>query len=86
MGLTYDRYSSEAQTNSSFEIVELRELVELLITKESLSLKTIEFQRLPILCASGVVDHIDDYIFNEKLVLVGEDGAKWGKEIKQPLS
>jgi type I restriction enzyme S subunit len=28
--------------------------------------------------ASGVVDHVDDYIFDERVVLVGEDGAKWG--------
>ena len=28
--------------------------------------------------ASGVVDYVDDYIFDERVVLVGEDGAKWG--------
>jgi type I restriction enzyme S subunit len=28
--------------------------------------------------ASGVVDYIDDYIFDERVILVGEDGAKWG--------
>jgi type I restriction enzyme S subunit len=27
--------------------------------------------------ASGIVDYVDDYIFDERLVLVGEDGAKW---------
>jgi type I restriction enzyme S subunit len=32
----------------------------------------------PYYGASKIVDWIDDYIFNEKLVLVGEDGAKWG--------
>jgi type I restriction enzyme S subunit len=32
----------------------------------------------PYYGASGIVDYIDDYIFNERLVLVGEDGAKWG--------
>ena len=31
----------------------------------------------PYYGASGVVDWIDDYIFDERLVLVGEDGAKW---------
>jgi type I restriction enzyme S subunit len=28
--------------------------------------------------ASGVVDYVEDYIFDERVVLVGEDGAKWG--------
>jgi len=31
----------------------------------------------PYYGASGVVDFVDDYIFDERLVLVGEDGAKW---------
>lgn len=80
LGLTYDRYSSEAQTNSSFEIVELRELVELLDNKRKPISKNNRISGdYPYYGASGVVDHIDDYIFNEKLVLVGEDGAKWGK-------
>lgn len=29
--------------------------------------------------ANGVTGRIDSYIFDEKLVLIGEDGAKWGK-------
>jgi len=32
----------------------------------------------PYYGASGIVDYIDNYIFDERLVLVGEDGAKWG--------
>jgi len=32
----------------------------------------------PYYGASGVVDHINQYLFDEPLVLVGEDGAKWG--------
>jgi type I restriction enzyme S subunit len=31
----------------------------------------------PYYGATGVVDYVDDFIFNEPLVLVGEDGAKW---------
>ncbi|MFB9084505.1 restriction endonuclease subunit S [Deinococcus wulumuqiensis] len=33
----------------------------------------------PYYGASGIVDYVDQYIFDEPLVLVGEDGAKWGK-------
>jgi type I restriction enzyme S subunit len=32
----------------------------------------------PYYGASGVVDHIDDYLFDETLVLLGEDGAQLG--------
>ena len=31
----------------------------------------------PYYGASGIVDYVDDFIFDERLVLVGEDGAKW---------
>lgn len=33
---------------------------------------------IPYYGASGVLDYVRDYIFDEKLVLLGEDGAKWG--------
>ena len=32
----------------------------------------------PYYGATGVQDYVADYIFDEPLVLVGEDGAKWG--------
>lgn len=32
----------------------------------------------PYYGASGIVDYVQDYIFDERLLLVGEDGAKWG--------
>ena len=32
----------------------------------------------PYYGASGIIDYIDDYIFDERLLLIGEDGAKWG--------
>jgi type I restriction enzyme S subunit len=33
--------------------------------------------KYPYYGATGIVDYVDDYIFNETLVLIGEDGAKW---------
>ncbi|WP_232507049.1 restriction endonuclease subunit S [Idiomarina piscisalsi] len=33
----------------------------------------------PYFGASGVLDYVDDFIFDEELVLLGEDGAKWGE-------
>ncbi len=32
----------------------------------------------PYYGASGIVDYVNEYIFDERLLLVGEDGAKWG--------
>ena len=32
----------------------------------------------PYYGASGIVDYVDDFIFDKRLLLVGEDGAKWG--------
>ena len=32
----------------------------------------------PYYGATGIQDHVADYIFDEDLVLVGEDGARWG--------
>ena len=34
--------------------------------------------KFPYYGASGIIDYIDDYLFDERLLLVGEDGAKWG--------
>jgi len=31
----------------------------------------------PYYGASGIIDYVDEYIFDERLLLVGEDGAKW---------
>jgi type I restriction enzyme, S subunit len=32
----------------------------------------------PYYGATGILDYVHEYIFNEKLILIGEDGAKWG--------
>ena len=34
--------------------------------------------KYPYYGATGIVDYVDEFIFDEPLVLVGEDGAKWG--------
>lgn len=36
------------------------------------------FGPYPYYGATGVVDWVDGYLFDEPLVLIGEDGAKWG--------
>lgn len=37
-----------------------------------------EAGNIPYYGATGLLDYVKDYIFDEKLVLLGEDGAKWG--------
>jgi len=32
----------------------------------------------PYYGATGILDYVADYIFDEPLILIGEDGAKWG--------
>lgn len=32
---------------------------------------------IPYYGATGIIDHVEGFIFNEKLLLVGEDGADW---------
>ena len=32
----------------------------------------------PYYGATGILDYVIDYLFDERLVLIGEDGAKWG--------
>src|SRR5690606_27303667 len=32
----------------------------------------------PYYGASGIIDFIDKFLFDERLLLIGEDGAKWG--------
>ena len=57
----------------------LGELTEVLDGKRKPISK--EFRKpgpFPYFGACGVVDYVDSYLFDEPLVLVGEDGAKWG--------
>lgn len=34
--------------------------------------------KYPYYGATGILDYVENYIFDEKLILIGEDGAKWG--------
>jgi type I restriction enzyme S subunit len=34
---------------------------------------------IPYYGATGIVDHVNDYIFDEPLLLIGEDGADWSR-------
>ncbi|MGI9558740.1 MAG: N-6 DNA methylase [Thermodesulfobacteriota bacterium] len=63
---------------SEFEVVELGQLVEVLDSKRKPLKKEYRVAgEIPYYGATGIIDYVNDYIFDEQLVLIGEDGAKW---------
>lgn len=77
--LSGERYREGDQRSSTFPNVELGEVVDIL---DSLRRPITKSDRkpgsYPYYGATGVLDHVEGYLFDEPLVLVGEDGAKWG--------
>ena len=60
-------------------VVKLGELCEILDSKRKPVTKKDRIAgEYPYYGATGIQDYVADYIFDEKLVLVGEDGARWG--------
>jgi type I restriction enzyme M protein len=78
--LSGDRYKEVINfANQKWPMVELGEVCEILDSKRK-PVKESDRKRghYPYYGATGIVDYVDEYLFDEKLVLVGEDGAKWG--------
>jgi type I restriction enzyme S subunit len=64
----------------SWSWVKLGDIVEVLDSLRKPITKTNRKEGpYPYYGASGIVDYVADFIFDEPLVLVGEDGAKWGR-------
>ena len=62
----------------NWDMVKLGDLCEILDTlRKPITKKFRKAGKYPYYGATGIVDWVDDYIFEEELVLVGEDGAKW---------
>ena len=62
----------------SWNAVELGNLCEVLDSKRKPITKRDRTEGdFPYYGSTGIVDFVGDYIFEEKLVLIGEDGAKW---------
>ena len=77
--LSGERYRANDSLNqTSFETEELGNLVTVL---DSLRRPITKSERTkgnyPYYGATGILDYVEDYIFDEQLVLIGEDGAKW---------
>src|SRR3989338_2012894 len=67
------------QKNQKWRMVKLGDVCEILDNKRK-PVKEADREKgpYPYYGATGIVDYVDEYLFDEKLVLVGEDGAKWG--------
>lgn len=79
--LTGERYKpAQGFAKQKWPMVKLGELCEVLDNRRK-PVKEADRRPgpYPYYGAMGIVDYVDEYIFDEKLVLVGEDGAKWAK-------
>jgi type I restriction enzyme M protein len=86
--MTFDRVDFEktislnvkkkVKIESKWDLVKVGDLVEILDNKRiPLSKRDRIVGKYPYYGATGVIDYINKYIFDEKLILIGEDGAKW---------
>jgi len=77
--LSGDRYKEVVSyANVKWPMVKLEEIVDVLDSQRK-PIKKADRKPgpYPYYGATGVLDYVDNYIFDEELVLVGEDGAKW---------
>lgn len=73
----------KVKIESKWDIKKLGDLVEILDDKRvPVSKRDRNGGNYPYYGATGIIDYIDKYIFDEKLILIGEDGAKWGANEK----
>lgn len=73
-----ENWKPQIEVNPAWPTYQLGELVEILDSKRKPITKSDRKSgAIPYYGATGVVDYVSDYIFDEPLVLVGEDGAKW---------
>lgn len=87
--MTFDRVGFEKNINlslkkkvkisSRFKLYKLGEIVEILDNmRVPLSKNERISGNIPYYGATGIIDYVEKHIFDEQLVLIGEDGAKWG--------
>jgi len=77
--LTGDRYRAAIDySNVEYPMVTLGDVCDILDSKRK-PVKQADRKKgdYPYYGATGILDYVDEYLFDEKLVLIGEDGAKW---------
>ena len=78
--LSGNRYKTvELHSSHDWDVVELGEVVDILDKlRKPITKSDRKPGKYPYYGATGILDHIENFIFSERLVLLGEDGAKWG--------
>ena len=77
--LSRERYRVDSQKPATWPMVSLGDCVDVLDKWRRPITKSDRIPGpYPYFGATGALDNVDGYIFDEPLVLVGEDGAKWG--------
>lgn len=62
-----------------WQMKKLGEVCDILDSKRKpITKKDRKLGEYPYYGATGILDYVDGYLFEEKLLLIGEDGAKWG--------
>ena len=76
---TFKALGDNSRRDAETRRVRLGDVCEVLDSKRKpITKKNREPGSIPYYGATGIVDYVKDYIFDERLVLLGEDGAKWG--------
>lgn len=74
--MVVDNYKPRIEIDKEWEIIELGKLYKNLDGKRKPVTKSVRLEGIyPYYGASGIVDYVEDYIFDEKLLLISEDGA-----------
>jgi type I restriction enzyme M protein len=77
--MVVENWKPHIEIDPTWEMVELGEVCEILdYLRKPIKKSDRILGQIPYYGATGVLDYIKGYIFDEKLVLIGEDGAKWG--------
>ena len=77
--LNGERFRESQAARSNWPMASLGDVVEILDSmRRPITKHDRESGPYPYYGATGILDYIDGYLFDEPLVLVGEDGAKWG--------
>ena len=74
-----ERYREGKARATLFSVVQLGEVVDILDSlRRPITKNDRKSGPYPYYGATGVLDHVEGFLFDEPLVLIGEDGAKWG--------
>ena len=75
--------------NNKWQTLKLAECCEILDTQRKPLNETQRSQmrgNIPYYGANGLLDHVDDYIFNEELILMAEDGGYFDEFMTRPIA